>query len=150
MNLRAASRILLYLSLTAFVACTSRVADFTIVSTKNVDIGSKYVKKGTYEGEDKTFVFLFPFGNPNLKTAVDKCIESGAGDLLTNAVINYTWSVYIGPLGYSVKGDVWAHATQSDLLYHKDQLFELLPGLHGVELVSCNDPADRRQVTSMH
>jgi len=142
------SRFLLYFSLLAFVGCTSRVADFTIVSTKNVDIGSKYVKKGTFEGEDKTFVFIFPFGSPNLKTAVDKCIESGSGDLLTNAVINYTFSVYIGPLGYSVKGDVYARATVSDLQLHKDQLYELVPSLDGMELVSCSNPADRQKVSS--
>lgn len=148
-NLRVLSLVVLCVALIVSVGCTSRIADFTVVSTKNVDIGEKYVKVGPFTGEDKAFVFLFPLGNPNLKTAVDKCIENGSGDLLTNAVVSYTYSVYIGPIGYTVKGDVWARAKHSDLL-NKKELFELIPGVGGLELVSCNDTSNRQKVTSVN
>src|SRR5215831_7677684 len=84
--------------LTAFVGCTTRIGDFTVISTKNCDVaaGGKFVKKGSFEGDDMALMILFiPTGFPNLKTAVDKCIEAGDGDLITNAVLSskFWWAV---------------------------------------------------------
>jgi len=124
-----------------FQGCTQRIGDFTLISTKNVEIGGKYKMVKRAEGEDKTFMFFFPFGMPNLKTAVDRCIENGAGDLLTNSVINFTNPILIGPFGYGVTGDVWAKATVGDLMNGDIELYDLRAGVHGLELISLKDQA---------
>ncbi len=105
------------------VGCSVRVGDFTLISTKNVEIGGKYTKGARQEAEDKAFSFLFPFGAPNLKTAVDRCIEAGNGELLTNVVINYT-APFIGPFGYNIVGDVWTKATTGALYDPDIELYE--------------------------
>ena len=66
-------------AVTSFIGCSERIGDFTLISTKNVDIGGKYKKLDErYTGEDSRGDILgIPLGMPNLKTAVDNCIEAG-------------------------------------------------------------------------
>jgi hypothetical protein len=129
----------------SLVGCSQRIGDFTLISTKNVDIGGKYKKiDGRFSGDDSRGVFLgIPLGTPNLKTAVDNCIESGKGDLITNAVLDGSyWSVIIwGEQKYTVTGDVWVKASMSDLMNPSGQLFELQASPQGYELVSLSDPS---------
>ncbi|OGD22173.1 MAG: hypothetical protein A2W03_09790 [Candidatus Aminicenantes bacterium RBG_16_63_16] len=73
------------------ISCVHRVLDFTVVSSKNVDMRVNDSGKGErVTGKDGAFWFLFiPLGSPNLKEAVDKAIE-GAGqgyDALIDGVI---------------------------------------------------------------
>lgn len=128
------------------VGCSVRVGDFTLISTKNVEIGGKYVKGARVEGEDKAFSFLFPFGAPNLKNAVDRCIEAGNGELLTNVVINYT-APFIGPFGYNILGDVWTKATTGALYDPNIELYELRSTSSGFELCSLKDENKHIQVS---
>jgi hypothetical protein len=129
-----------------FVGCSVRVGDFTLISTINVEIGGKYAKGARQEGEDKAFSFLFPFGAPNLKTAVDRCIEAGNGELLTNVVINYT-APFIGPFGYNIVGDVWTKATTGALYDPNIELYELRVTSNGLELCSLKDQNRHIQVS---
>lgn len=55
--------------------CSMRITDFTVISTKNVNVPAKD-KAPRVKGEDCVIVFLFPFGVVNLKEAIDKAIES--------------------------------------------------------------------------
>lgn len=55
--------------------CSMRITDFTVISTKNVNIPAKQ-QASRVTGNDCVIVFLIPFGIPNLKTAIDKAIES--------------------------------------------------------------------------
>lgn len=143
------NRIILFLLvafvISVFVGCSQRVGDFTLISTKNVEIGGKYKKiEGRFEGDDsKPSILGIPLGQPNLKTAVDNCIESGNGDLLTNAVLDFSfWSVIIyGQSKYTVSGDVWVKASMSDLLNGNQNLYVLRPGPKGYQLVSLSDPS---------
>jgi hypothetical protein len=128
------------------VGCSTRVGDFTLISTKNVEIGGKYVKGERKQGEDKAFSFLFPFGVPNLKNAVDACIEAGSGELLSNVVINYT-APFIGPFGYEVLGDVWTKATTGALYDPNIELYELRVTSKGLELCSLKDENKHIQVS---
>lgn len=86
-------------------ACTQRVADFTLLSTKNVDLSRahEYVR-GTnrVEGRDEEAVILiFSTGIPDVKSAVDRAIESTPGAIaLTDGVI-HTEFFYIPLLGGS-------------------------------------------------
>jgi hypothetical protein len=104
------------LSLAACCAagCATRVGDFTIVSTKNVEISRVDLKKVDFtrnvEGQDTRWWVLFiPFGPPpNLKEAVDRCLEQGRGDFMTSAVIySHAWhAIVVGREAIQVKGDV--------------------------------------------
>jgi hypothetical protein len=128
----------------AFVGCSQRVGDFTLISTKNVEIGGKYTKvEGRFEGEDSKGVILgIPLGQPNLKTAVDNCIEAGNGSLLTNAVIDASyWSAIIwGQQKITVTGDVYVKAEMSDLLNSNEEFFELRVNSESFTLVSLKNP----------
>ena len=132
-------------AVTSFIGCSERIGDFTLISTKNVDIGGKYKKLDErYTGEDSRGDILgIPLGMPNLKTAVDHCIEAGEGDLLTNAVIDasYWTAIFYGERKYTVTGDVWVKASISDLLNPNEELFELKANSHSFVLVSIKDPA---------
>ena len=55
-----------------FAGCSQRIADFTFISTRNVDMGGKYKKIARYTGSDSRIdVLTIPFGIPDLKQAVD-------------------------------------------------------------------------------
>jgi len=95
-----------------FSGCTQRVLDFTIVSTKNVDISKMAdLKRGTgrVKGEDMRHIIMFiPAGQPSAKTAMDKAIESVPGAVaLTDGVVtsNFWWIPYIyGQTRFEVEG----------------------------------------------
>lgn len=90
--------ILLTLTVFMFSACTHRLADFTIISSKNIDLSElgKYRRADSrVEGVDRVHIIIaFPtklFGIPNLKEAVDRAIESVPGAVaLVDGVLYYT------------------------------------------------------------
>lgn len=93
-------------------ACTTRLTDFTIISTKNVEYSkmSDY-KRGEHrvEGVDmKHIIFFIPTGTPNVKEAIDRAIESVPGGVaLVDGVVYHTgwWIPYIyGQISYTVEG----------------------------------------------
>jgi hypothetical protein len=103
--------IFLTLLVTLFISsCTSRLIDFTTISSKNVVMRVPNESKGVrVSGEDYVFVFLgVPLGVPNLKAATDRAIESAGKDYdcLIDGVV-YTkrkWYVLFGKMGYEVQG----------------------------------------------
>lgn len=89
----------------ALSGCVQRVADFTALSSRNANIPGDRGER--VEGEDMaTIILFFPTGQPNLKTAVDRAIEKGGGDLLVDGVISQKcWDVLLfGQCGYVVEG----------------------------------------------
>jgi hypothetical protein len=86
--------------------CATRILDFTVISTKNVDIpGTRGAK---VEGEDmKSIIIIVPTGQPSVKEAVDRALEKGDADVLLDGVI-YMKQWYIpyiyGQAGYVVDG----------------------------------------------
>lgn len=58
--------------------CTERIVDFTVLSTKNVDLnGSNYKSADRITCEDAVpIVFVVPLGSVDLKEAIDNTIES--------------------------------------------------------------------------
>ena len=95
-----------------FVGCSQRLGDFTIASTRNVDIGANYVRvERNVEGRSmRPIIIVIPLGYPNLEEAIDDAMGKVDGELMTNVVINYKWFYipYIyGQYVYSVQGDVW-------------------------------------------
>ncbi|MCX7082533.1 MAG: hypothetical protein NT008_04155 [Methylococcales bacterium] len=92
--------------------CSTRITDFTFISSKNIDLsrGADF-KRSTVrvKGEDrKSIVIFIPTGVPNVKEALDKAIEStpGAVGLVDGVITHYSWYIpYIyGENWYEVDG----------------------------------------------
>jgi hypothetical protein len=86
--------------------CVQRIMDFTVISSKNVDIPG--IRGEKVSGEDmKSIVIVFPTGQPSIKAAVDQALEKGNGDVLLDGVISskmwYIPYVY-GQAGFVVEG----------------------------------------------
>jgi len=89
-----------------FSGCTIRMVDFTVISTKNARVPS--VEKGPrVVGKDCVVVFLFPFGIPNMKEAIDRAIESAGPEydaLVDGVVYMQNYAFLIGQQCYKVEG----------------------------------------------
>jgi len=70
--------------------CSVRVADLTLVSTKNIDLSNANfdVKRGQRaKGEDCVVLLLgIPLGVPNLEKAIDHALETGKGNVMVDQV----------------------------------------------------------------
>ena len=85
--------VLISLATFLFSGCSIRVADLTLVSTKNIDLSDTQLdaRKGQRQkGEDCRPVILgIPFGLPNMEEAVDKALEAGKGNVMIDEVTEY-------------------------------------------------------------
>lgn len=102
-----AATALLILSLSS---CSRRLLDFTVISTKNVDLKGQFVKSTEkVKGKDlKHFAFVFPIGVPDIKTAIDNAIEKIPGCVaLENGVLRASyWHVILyGQQRYIIEGN---------------------------------------------
>ncbi|MED7793195.1 hypothetical protein TB147_17985 [Klebsiella aerogenes] len=89
--------------------CTIRVSDFTLASTKNYNQNSgKFYKGKRVSAEDTYPVFLFPAGIPNVKTAMDRAIESDkcAVGLSDVVVTRLNHAFIFGKIGVRVEGNL--------------------------------------------
>lgn len=82
--------------------CTQRLVDFTIMSSKNMDLtrGAEFQRGGSrVVGEDsKPIILIIPTGTPNIKEAMDRAIESQPGAVaILDGVVTHTfwWIPYI-------------------------------------------------------
>ena len=97
-----------------FIGCAQRIGDFTIVSTKNYEASKVYKQvPGRFTGTDNVFFFIIPWGQPNIKNAVDQALEQANGTYMTNAVLDATSAPFM--MGYRITGDVYAPVTTGDL-----------------------------------
>lgn len=100
--------------LTITGACTTRLIDFTVLSTKNVDLSrvNQYERRPfRTDGTDRVHIVLFvPFGSRDLKEAIDRSIESIPGAVaLVNGVVYSTWFYFpliYGQLYFRVEAEV--------------------------------------------
>jgi hypothetical protein len=89
--------------------CAQRVADFTLASTKNVDLNNgDFVKGKRVTGEDSKAIVIFPLGIPSIKEAADEAIEQ---DTCAVALTDVTadsefFSFFFGYIKYTVEGDL--------------------------------------------
>lgn len=87
----------------------------TVASTKNYNINSsKFVKGARVTGKDGVAVILFPFGFPNVKSAMDNAVEQdrcaiGLSDVVVSEEI---YSFLFGYIGYRIDGDLIIDASQ--------------------------------------
>lgn len=96
---------------TMTTGCTTRLGDFTVLSTKNVNLANFNTQAAENAcpvvGEDSKIIIIIPGAPPNLEEAVDDALESSNSYALTNAAIYYKfwWVPYIvGEQKFEVKG----------------------------------------------
>ena len=110
MNLKryVATVTLMIVLVMAFSSCTTRLLDFTVISSKNTDMTVPASAKGDrVEGKDSVPIILVPLGTPNLKEAVDRAIESAGPqyDALIDGVLYYKYIYFLfGKAEYIVEG----------------------------------------------
>lgn len=129
--------------------CTQRIADLTVMSTKNVNIGDEYTEVGTCTGEDTKYIALsIPLGTPNMKTAADNCLESANGSLLTNVVIKSRTVNFLlgGSNSMIVEGNVFEKASTAQVQDPNIETFTLTGSKDELKLVSNQTPEDVRDV----
>ncbi len=108
--------IFLFLITAILANCSQRITDFTIISSKNIDLSrGKELKRSTdrVSGIDKKHVIFFiPTGIPNLKEAMDRAIESSPGAVaLTDGVVTaYNWWIP------GIYGQHWIEVSGSPLV----------------------------------
>lgn len=112
-NKRGLSWILLVLMIGLFLnGCTARIADLTLVSTKNIDLSDTHLDARTGQrqvGEDCGFILLgIPLHWPNMKEAVDQALEKGRGNIMVDQVteLKTTWMVIGTQQCFKVEGTV--------------------------------------------
>ena len=92
--------------------CSQRILDFTIISSKNVDLSRADTWEQAswrVEGVDTAhWIIFFPTGIPNAKEAMDRAIESqpGAVALVDGVVTLKSWMIPLlyGQQKYVVEG----------------------------------------------
>ena len=90
--------------------CVTRITDFTLLSTKNIDLTkASTFKRSTSRvtGEDTISIIIFiPTGVPHVKEAVDKALEGvpGAVALVDGVVKSSGWWFIFGQSSIIVEG----------------------------------------------
>lgn len=88
--------------------CAQRLTDFTIISSKNIDMskGANFSRGERVQGEDTVAVVIVPLGVPNAKEAMDDAIEKvpGCVGLLDGVLESEVFSFIFGYVKYRVKG----------------------------------------------
>ena len=95
--------------------CATRIGDFTVLSTKNMDLNSSdgfttQTGKRVTGSDVQHWVLFFPVtGMANMKQATDNAIQSAPGAVGLSNVVLYNTSVWIPLLyangGYRIEGD---------------------------------------------
>ena len=102
-------------------SCSSRITDFTIISSKNINIKNiAKLKRGgsRVSGQDLKHIIIFiPLGVPNVKQAIDNAIEQtpGAVALIDGVIDHHSWYIpYLyGRSWYEVTGTPLIDKTMS-------------------------------------
>jgi len=129
--------------LALLTGCTTRLTDFTIISTKNVDlsvIGRARRGSARVQGKDTAHIIIFiPTGTPNMKTAIDRAIESVPGSVALVDGVLYQSFFYIpyiyGQSSFIVEGTPLINTAQAS---------SVLPAKH---MVATYDATQKRFVT---
>lgn len=110
-----------------FFGCSQRLGDFTVMSTKNVDINANYVKvERNIKGKDmKPIIIVFQTGIPNIEEAIDDALNKVVdGAVMTDVSLKYRWFYipYIyGEMTYEVVGDVWKKVDDTSSIITGDE-----------------------------
>lgn len=87
--------------------CSNRIGDFTVASTKNVNMnGTQFTEGKRVLGTDLVPVILIPLGAPNIKEAMDVAIEEDRCAVAVNDVVidNGMFAFLVGAFWVDVEG----------------------------------------------
>lgn len=108
------------LSIIILTGCTHRIADVTLISTRNYESNVKYVELKKYQkGKDRalhSILWFGPLGAPDIEDAVDVTVKQvEGGEHLRNVVIKerYNFFFLFTTRVFIVEGDVWGLGTGS-------------------------------------
>jgi hypothetical protein len=107
--MKKVTTIIMAVSVLLLSGCAQRVADFTLASTKNVDLNNgEFVVGDRVTGEDSKAIVIMPIGIPSVKEATDKAIEQDkCAVALTDVTADTEYFSFIfGYIKYSVEGDL--------------------------------------------
>ena len=109
--MRTMSKILMISLVVLLTACTTRLLDFTVVSSKNIDLSkadSFERGKSRVEGVDAAWMIIFiPTGIPNMKEAIDRALEKVPGAVaLVDGVVSskFMYFLLVAQSAYVVEG----------------------------------------------
>jgi hypothetical protein len=109
--MRTMSRVLMISLVVLLTACTTRLLDFTVVSSKNIDLSKAETferGKSRVEGVDAAWIIIFiPTGIPNMKEAIDRALEKVPGAVaLVDGVVSskFMYFVLAAQSAYVVEG----------------------------------------------
>jgi len=87
--------LVLAVAMVAFLGCTRRITDFTIISSKNVNVPGERGSRTT--GKDCAWSVLFVPGTPNMKEAMDNSIENAGSeyDALLDGVVKSKFYYFV-------------------------------------------------------
>lgn len=93
------------------VGCTTRMVDFTVLSSRNCNIQGERGNRVTGESGQWWMAFPLPIplqSAPHIKAAVDNALEKGGGDTLVDGIISVVrkWYFFAVYTGYRVEGTV--------------------------------------------
>lgn len=93
--------------------CEQRIGDFTIISTKNVDLANLDIRPAQHEPEVEGLdskLIIIVWGTPaSMEEAIDRAIENGKGSALADASLYFThWYIpyIVGQRKFRVEGKV--------------------------------------------
>ena len=100
------------LAASTITGCVQRIGDFTVASTKNMDVKDHTYRISTGNrvvGIDKAHIILFfPTGVPNMKEAMDAAIEKAPGAVglsdVTIKIGNFYIPLIYGEQWYEIEG----------------------------------------------
>ena len=114
------------------VGCTTKITNYKFVSTKNVDLNSKYVlvQENVSELMSQVMVIYLYYGFDDMSyyAAMGKCLEKYDAQIMTDCKV--TTTSYFFLIGvytdYKVEGDVWRTVNSENAhLYNPQDIYEL-------------------------
>lgn len=104
--------IIVSLMIIVLSACTTHLTDVSLMSNKNVNLNNVNIDKlpqvKNVVGKSSVFIFLFiPFGQPQIKLALNDALKKGDGDLMVDASISSkSWWFLVGENSIVIEGTV--------------------------------------------
>lgn len=121
--------------------CTTRLIDFTMISTKNIDFSrSANFQRGKtrVEGKDSaSIIIIIPTGVPSMKEAIDRAIESVPGAVaLVDGVVSskvFYFPYLFGESTYLVEGTPLIDPALSSIELESNYIICRIDGMGGIK-----------------
>ena len=96
---------------------TQKIADFSIVSTKNIDLGKEFQSVGIISGDDTEYIiFVIPTGTIRIDDAIHNTLILNGAEYLSDVIVEnqFFYIPYIGGFTkYKITGEGWKSSTET-------------------------------------